>query len=102
MIRKVRFRSLLIGGFLTLFFISLLFRIYWIQVVEAADLLSKAKDKWDTEQTLSPKRGTITDRNGEVLAKDAPAYTIAVNPQIIHLYHLETAVAHGLSVILNK
>ncbi|GJM81344.1 stage V sporulation protein D [Paenibacillus sp. HMSSN-139] len=46
--------------------------------------------------------GTITDRNGDVLAVDAPAYTVAVNPEIINKYGLQDEVVEGLGKVLGK
>ena len=73
-----------IGAVLTLFFFALMFRVYWVQAVEAEELLVKAKAMWEQSKVLTPSRGVIYDRNGNVLAQDAPSYTVAVNPRLIH------------------
>src|SRR5690606_16383527 len=46
------------------------------------------------------KRGTITDRNGNVLAMDALAYNVSINPTMIHSTNTADKVAKGLSEIL--
>ncbi|WP_249862544.1 penicillin-binding transpeptidase domain-containing protein [Paenibacillus konkukensis] len=76
-------------------------RLYWVQIIEGKWLLAEAQKKWETEEVLRPVRGTITDRNDKVLAEDAPAYTIALNPDMIRKYHLDSAVTTGLASVLN-
>ncbi|OXM86053.1 peptidoglycan D,D-transpeptidase FtsI family protein [Paenibacillus rigui] len=100
MSKKIKLRSLLIGGVFTLFFVALVGRLYWVQVVQGAELLAKAQEKWEAEEVLRPVRGAIVDRNDKVLAEDAPAYTIALSPTLIKKYHLENAVSKGLAAIL--
>jgi len=72
------------------------------QVVDAASLQEKATDMWDAQRALPASRGTIYDRNMQVLAGDALAYTVAVNPKVIHGFGLAQEVAAGLSKILQK
>jgi penicillin-binding protein 2B len=100
MTKKVKLRSLLIGGLFTLFFVALVGRLYWVQVVQGAGLLSEAQDKWAAEEVLRPVRGSILDRNDKVLAEDAPASTVALNPVLIQSKHLELDVVKGLASIL--
>ncbi|WP_248926609.1 penicillin-binding transpeptidase domain-containing protein [Paenibacillus hamazuiensis] len=100
MTKKVKVRSLLIGGFFTLFFIALLGRIYWVQVVQSSELLAKAEKKWEMDKEIPPVRGQILDVHGNVLAEDAPAYTVAVSPQIIQQLGIAEDTAKGLAGIL--
>lgn len=81
--KKIRLRSLFIGSLFTLLFVGLMIRLYSIQVLEAADLMNSAMRIWQTGDQLTPTRGEILDRNGNILAKDAAAYTVAVNPSRI-------------------
>lgn len=65
--------------FFCLLFFVLLFRFVSIQVSgEAAGqpLASKAQQKYLQEGVLEAKRGTIYDRNGEVIAEDTSSYTL--------------------------
>lgn len=100
--RKIRVRSLLMGAVFTLLFIVLMSRLYWLQVVDAAWLSERAEQMWDTERKLPAQRGTIYDRNGQVLAGDAKGYTVILNPRVIHEFGLAREVSQGLSTILNK
>ncbi|SDC73963.1 penicillin-binding protein 2B [Paenibacillus sp. UNCCL117] len=100
MTKKVKLRSLLIGGAFTLLFAVLVGRLYWVQVVQGAELLEQAKARWALDKTIQPVRGAITDRNGKLLAEDAPSYTIALLPQIIRDQGLELDIVKGLAPIL--
>lgn len=101
MTKMVKLRSLLIGGGFTLLFAVLVTRLYWVQVVQGEELLSKAKEKWAMDKEIPPIRGTITDRNGKALAEDAPSYTIALEPETIMNKGLELDVVKGLAAILS-
>jgi penicillin-binding protein 2B len=98
--KKVKARSLLIGGIFTLFFIMILGRVYWVQIVQSSMLLAQAESKWETDKEIKPVRGAILDRNDKVLAEDAPAYTVAVMPAVIHQRQIENEAVKGLTQIL--
>lgn len=102
MIKKIKLRTLLIGGVITLFFLLLIGRIFWLQVIDNDFWQEKALANWDREETLVASRGTIMDRDGDILAMDAPAYTVAVNPKVIQANDLEDEVVEGLHKVLNK
>ncbi|MGG6309922.1 penicillin-binding transpeptidase domain-containing protein [Paenibacillus macerans] len=102
MIKRIRLRTLLIGGCITLFFAVLMGRVFWLQVVQADFWQAHAEELWSTKKTLPATRGVITDRNGDVLAVDAPAYTVAVNPEVINKNGLEDEVVEGLGKVLGK
>ncbi|RRJ66666.1 PASTA domain-containing protein [Paenibacillus oralis] len=102
MIKRIRLRTLLIGGCATLFFAVLIGRVFWLQIVQEDFWQAHAEELWSTKKDLPAARGTITDRKGDVLAMDAPAYTVAINPKTIHASGLENEVTEGLSRILGK
>lgn len=81
---RIKLRTLLMGGFFTLLFVGLIFRVYWVQVGPvSAQWEEKARQTWMTYEKIPQERGMITDRDGKVLAADAAAYTIAVGPRVI-------------------
>jgi len=100
MSRKIKIRSFLIGGLFTLFFVIVGIRLYYVQVVQAHDLTEKAVRVWSADSVLPSTRGAIYDRNGNVLAWNAPSYTVAVNPGLIHQRGLADKVVSGLAPLL--
>ncbi|MFD2612802.1 penicillin-binding protein [Paenibacillus gansuensis] len=100
MYKKIRMRTLFIGGVITLFFMGILIQMYTIQVSGRSFWLANAEKQWAAENTILPVRGSITDRNGKVLAKDGEAYTVAVDPDIIHKLGIQDEVVAGLHRIL--
>lgn len=84
MTKRIKLRTLLLGGGITLLFLGLVFRLYWVQVGPAAAMWAEsAKKLWMSKATIAQERGRILDRNGKVLAADAAAYTVAISPRVI-------------------
>ncbi|MCD9024436.1 penicillin-binding transpeptidase domain-containing protein [Cohnella silvisoli] len=83
MTKRIKLRTLLMGGLITLLFLGLIFRVYWVQVVEADFWTKQAMQTWITRETIPQERGMLLDRDGKVLAADAMAYTVAVGPKQI-------------------
>jgi penicillin-binding protein 2B len=102
MVKRIKMRTLLIGGCITLFFLVLITRIFFIQVVNGGIWQERAAGLVEREQTIKASRGTITDRNGNILATDAPAYTVSVNPEMINQLGIEDVVIDRLSGLLGK
>lgn len=102
MTKKIKLRSLLIGGFFTLLFVVLIAKVYWIQVVDASWLLAQAEEKWETDRIIAPVRGTILDRNNKVLAEEGTAYTVTLNPKMIDGLQASDDIARGLADILKE
>lgn len=98
--KRVRNRSLIVGLFFTLFFMGIIVKVYWVQVVEASWLSKEAEERWRKDEVLRPNRGAILDRNGKTLAEDTAAYTVAVSPIIISQNKLEKEISSGLAAIL--
>ncbi|MCA1734704.1 MAG: hypothetical protein LC739_00880, partial [Actinobacteria bacterium] len=58
-------RIALLGIALAGAWVAMGFRLYQVQVVEAADLAAEGVGQRRTEQVLLPQRGNIFDRNGD-------------------------------------
>ncbi|WP_455139130.1 peptidoglycan D,D-transpeptidase FtsI family protein [Thermophilibacter sp.] len=56
-------------------------RLAWLQVVQAGELSSKARNQTTNVVTLHAKRGTIYDRNGNALAMSVECRTVYANPK---------------------
>lgn len=100
MIKRIKLRTLVLGGIITLLFLFLIFRIYKVQIVEGSMWLELAEKRWSTTETFTAKRGTITDRDGKVLAMDALAYNVSINPKVIHEAGIAEEVTEALTSIL--
>ncbi|WP_430108140.1 hypothetical protein [Paenibacillus sp. B1-33] len=83
MIKRIKLRTFLIGGIFSFFFLVIILRLFWYQVINQPFWMEQARDTWALKKELIPVRGTIYDKNGDVLAMDAPAYTVAVSPRMI-------------------
>ncbi|WP_372663032.1 penicillin-binding transpeptidase domain-containing protein [Cohnella sp.] len=83
MTKRIKLRTLLMGGLITLLFAGLIFRVYWVQIYKGDVYLQHAMDTWITSETIPQERGMLLDRDGKVLAADAAAYTVAVGPKRI-------------------
>ncbi|WP_054956617.1 penicillin-binding transpeptidase domain-containing protein [Paenibacillus dakarensis] len=102
MIKKIKMRTLLIGGVITLFFALLIGRVFYLQVIDNEFWQERAMANWNRKETLIASRGTITDRDGDILAMDAPTYTVTLNPKVIHENDLVDDVVDGLKRALGK
>lgn len=63
----------------SLLFFILICRYFSIQIsgeVGGEPLAAKAKEKYNRVGTIEAQRGTIYDRNGEIVAEDSSAYTV--------------------------
>jgi len=75
-----RVKSLIISAAISFFFIILLISLINTQVRDAADNIRLSNENSMRETIVLPPRGSIFDRNGEVLARNRPSYAICVLP----------------------
>ena len=73
-------RLFLLAVISTSLFIGLGFRISYIQFVKGEEYSSAAYKQQMKNKIISPKRGTIYDSNGEVLAHSVSVDTVSLNP----------------------
>lgn len=93
--RLKRATTVLVG--ILLVFAILLGRIFWIQTVDFNRYLSKVIDQMTTQSRVAAERGTIYDRNGNVLATNITTYRIFISPSSI-LTNQQKANENGESV----
>lgn len=74
----------------------LVFRLYYLQLVDYKKYQSGAFDQYTTEISISPKRGTIYDRNMTVLSVSATVETVFISPNEI-IPEQESLIADFLS-----
>ena len=93
--RLKRATTVLVG--IILVFSILLGRIFWIQTVDFDKYLSNVMDQITTQSAVSAERGTIYDRNGNILATNITTYRIFISPSSI-LSSQQKAERNGESV----
>ena len=64
-------------------YLVLVARLFYLQIVAAEELQTRAQSQWTSESTIAPARGTIYDRNGKTIAMSATAYIASVSPRIV-------------------
>jgi penicillin-binding protein 2B len=87
---------------MTLLFVVLVVRVYFVQVVNADFWYEKAKETWSAFERIPAVRGTVTDRDGNILAMDVAGYTIAVSPKVIDELGLADQIVSKFHTMLAK
>lgn len=75
----INFGAVALFGLFVLLFFLLIIRYYSIQIsgeVSGQPLAAKAQQKYAREGVIQAERGTIFDRNGDVIAEDTSSYTL--------------------------
>ena len=75
-------------------------RLLYLQTVQAEDLQHRAVDQQLSDTLLPAKRGSIYDRNGNVLAQSVTVWDIVLEPASIKTDEDREIIARGLSEIL--
>lgn len=76
-------RSHLILGVFVLFAIVLIAVLFKMQIIDYEDYQERVLDQLTVETNVSPERGNITDRNGNILATNVSEYQVIISPQDI-------------------
>ena len=79
---RLKRATIVLVGILLVFAI-LLGRIFWIQTVDFDKYLSNVIDQITTQSAVSAERGTIYDKNGNILATNITTYRIFISPSSI-------------------
>ncbi len=76
----MRPRALAVAVVLTAWFVLVLGRLVQLQVFGHARLKAEVLGQSQNEITIYPERGTITDRNGKILARSLPVESVYFSP----------------------
>ena len=76
-------RLALVGMVASIGLIAVTVSLTWIQFVKGEEYSRIAYNNQMKNQIISPKRGTIYDSNGVVLAQSIPVDTISINPTMV-------------------
>lgn len=75
--KRINWRIFTLGLCFVLLFTLLGVRVWWVQTVDAPWIMGMAKEQWERDNIIAPKRGSILDRNGAALAYEGKAYTVS-------------------------
>lgn len=75
---KKRMRTILFITFLII--VLLIVRLSYIQLIEGKKLAQMAYEQQTLDRAINPKRGTIYDSTGQVLAQSSTVETVSINP----------------------
>jgi cell division protein FtsI (penicillin-binding protein 3) len=78
--RRVQKRTIILAFFFFLWFFILTLRLIQLQVIEHRRLREAVTDQSQYERPIIPERGTIYDRNGQILARSLPAPAVCLIP----------------------
>ncbi len=79
LVKRLRF----IGVVATLFFLVVIIHFIIIIFIDGEELSKKAYNNQMLNQIISPKRGTIFDSKGEILAQSIAVDTVSLNPSLL-------------------
>ena len=65
--------------FSAVLFLLIIFRLIYVVLVDGENLRKKATDQQVVNKVINPARGSIFDRNGEILAQSIPVDTVSIN-----------------------
>lgn len=77
---RFRRRALLAGALVLLLFAGLFARFFYLQVVQHEYYSTRAESNRISLVPVVPNRGSITDRNGVILARNYSAFTLEITP----------------------
>src|SRR5689334_4588805 len=85
-------RALITGLILLGWALILVFRLFDLQVLSHDELAKRARQQQEKLEPVEARRGSIFDRNGNLLAISSPSHLVVVNPRRIP----DRATAAGL------
>ena len=80
---KVRKRMLLLAAILGMLFLLVIGRLWQLTVLESDELTRRGVSQWTKEGVVTARRGTILDRNQNVLALSATSYMVCADPRMV-------------------
>lgn len=90
--RKVRNRYLIIGGFVSLFFLIAVAKLTDLQVLSPTRYRDAGSQQRMTKVSLQAARGAILDRNGRDLAVSVPKSSVVADPSQVSDVRAEAAL----------
>lgn len=79
----VRKRLVWLAVIVTFLFLSVIGRVARLAIVDAAELTARGARQWTRAGTVAAERGSLLDRNGELLAHNVTAYIVTATPRLV-------------------
>lgn len=76
---RIKKRILFVMAVFFLSFVLLVGRLFYLQLIKCEELKKRAFSQWTRERLVAPKRGSIVDRNGKILAMSITAETVVAS-----------------------
>ena len=98
-LEQFRRRIAFAGGFVLVCFTLLFARFVWLQVIQYEYYQTRAEDNRISLVPITPNRGLIVDRKGEILARNYSAYTLEITPtQVANLEETIDGLAEFITI----
>ena len=94
-------RTLFIIAVIVIGLVSVAARLLYFQTVMAEELQKRAVEQQLSDTTISARRGSIYDKNGNLLAQSLTVWNIVLEPANIKSEDARIKITDGLSKILN-
>ncbi len=76
-------RAIIAGLIVSLLVMVLLYRLYYLQYLNYGHYSTLSKNNRVRIMSMPPTRGSIFDRNGEILADNLPSYQLEITPELV-------------------
>lgn len=84
------------GLAITFIFFVIICRLLYVQLCWSDELILRATDQWNREIPVIAERGTITDRNGVVLAGNRSTFSVFLRPNAVSDAEFTSTVLSGI------
>ncbi len=99
--KKARIRTIILALLFMLWLTGLVIRLIQLQVFEHPRLKAEVLEQTQNMNTIHPKRGTIYDRTGNILARSLPVQSVFYTPFKGEPYPLQLEKINKLKKVLN-
>ena len=98
---SVALRAALVFGLVLVLFAIILFRLWFLQILSGQQFVAQANDNRLRSVTIAAPRGTITDRNGEVIVANRPGVAVGIRLMDVPAGQLDAEVV-ALAGVLHR
>ncbi|MBE7028677.1 MAG: PASTA domain-containing protein [Ruminococcaceae bacterium] len=99
-VNKIKKRIIIMFSCAIFLFVVLVVRIGYLTIVKGDEYKKQAIEQQTRDRLITPKRGTIYDRNGKPLAVSASVETVSISPPTVRKAENRDEIAETLALIL--